>query len=326
MAINSLQIAWISRLAAKGIIRRGDSMVEFGPQDLLGRRNIFEMYARRHTGAEAAAKVAKEIYDGETPRPITPVQFYSVFGVTRYRSLDLLDPRSDWMRDCNEHFTLPERFNIATNFGTAEHVFNIGTIFHSIHDALKPDGIALHILPAFGDINHGFFNIHPTVYLDLAAANNYTIEDLCYVDRWDIRNRTFEENPAADFDFDALPIRMAQLTDRPTLQRLVTEQFVANYNRADTQKYGQGFDSVLYDYCLVALRRNGDRAFRHAVQGIYGVSAPPPAVARNPGMLRAFSLVRGLKAGGKALIKRYVFPLIPLRYRDRLIAYVRSKL
>jgi hypothetical protein len=69
---------------------------------------------------------------------------------------------------------------LATNFGTAERVFNIGELFHSIHDALRPGGVAMHVLPAFGDIDHGFYNIHPAVYFDLAAADDYTIEDKFY--------------------------------------------------------------------------------------------------------------------------------------------------
>jgi SAM-dependent methyltransferase len=321
LAINTLQVAWLSRLAKKNIIKQGDSIVELGPQDILCSRPALNFYGQRHCDDPTLTKKLDEIYDDGEPRPILPSVFYSIFGTKKYRSVDLFDPRSDWMRDCNYPFKLPERFNIVTNFGTAEHVFNIGSVFRSIHDALLPDGVALHVLPAFGDIDHGFFNVHPTVYLDLATANNYTIDDLCYVDRWDIRNKVLEADPSEDFDFDALPIKMEHLRDRPTLQRMVTDLFVANYNRADTRRYGVGFDGIFYDYCLVALRKNGGRTFRNPVQGLYGRPSPPAIVMRLPWLLRIYSM----RFAVRAAIKRFVFLFLTEACRKRLIHYVRSQ-
>lgn len=325
MGINTLQIAWLSRLASKNIIGRGDSIVEFGPQDVFSNRQALCFYARRHCDEKILAQKLDEIFDEETPRPIVPRVFYSLFGTEKYRSVDLLDPRADWMRDCNEPFRLPERFNVTTNFGTAEHVFNIGSMFRSMHDALLPGGVALHVMPAFGDINHGFFNVHPTVYFDLAHANNYTIDDLCYVDRWDIRNKVLEENLAEDFDFDSLPIKMKHLQDRRTLQRMVTDLFVTNYNRADTKLYGAGFDSLFYDYCLVALRKNYDRTFRTPVQGLYGVPSPPSVVMRSPWLLRSYSMARRTKFALRSAVKRFVFLFLTKARRERLVRYLRSR-
>jgi len=269
MAINTLQVAWLSRLTDKGIIACGKSMVEFSPQDVLAPRHVIRQYGLRHNSPEVVERMLNQIFDAETPRSDGIPAFYRLFGVERYRSLDLLDVRANWIRDFSEHVKLNEQFDLATNFGTAEHVFGIGNLFHSIHDALRPGGVALHVLPAFGDIDHGFYNIHPTLYFDLAAANGYTVEDICYVDRWDIRNKMLEANLAVGIDFDALPIRKEEMKDRDVFQRLVTERFVANYNDQETQRYGECFPGVLYDYCVVALRKNSSRAFRPPVQGYY---------------------------------------------------------
>lgn len=223
--------------------------------------------------------------------------------------------------DCNEPFKLPERFDVVTNFGTAEHVFNIAAVFRSIHDALKPGGVALHVLPTFGDINHGFYNIHPTVYLDLAAANNYEIDDICYVDRWDIRNRTLEENVAGDFNFDALPITMQDLTDRPRLQRKVVELYNVNYHDAKTGQYGPEFPGYVYDYCIVALRKKNDKPFRYPVQGYYGGGVAP--ISR-PGFWLLTRVTRRLPASAprvfaKAAYHRFVEPILPDALRDYFI-------
>jgi hypothetical protein len=277
MAINALQVAWISRLATKGIIRSGDSVIEFSPQDVLASRRAVERYGLRHQTPETVAELMRKIFDGEKARGSGIPSFYRLFGVEYYRSTDLLDNRVDWVRDFNYLVKLPERFRVATNFGTAEHIFDIGQMFRSMHDALLPGGVALYVLPTFGDINHGFYNIHPTLYFDLAEANGYAIDDFHYVDRWDIRNRALEANLDADVDFDAMPIGRKEVLDRSLLQRRVTETFVANYHRADTQRYGQDFPSMLYDYCICALRKANDAPFRMPIQQYYGGGAAADA-------------------------------------------------
>ena len=277
VGINTLQIAWLSRLADKGIISPGQSIVEFSPQDVYSTRPALKKYALRHNRPETVDPLLDDIFDGDTPRSDRIPAFYRLFGIAHYRSTDLLNSRVDSIRDFNEPVQLREQFDLATNFGTAEHVFNIAQLFHSIHEAIRPGGVALHVLPAFGDIDHGFYNIHPTTYFDLAAANDYTIEDICYVDRWDIRNKILMADLASDFDFDTLPIRVEHMKDRPTLQRMVTEQFVANYNDPDTKHYGASYPGILYDYCVVALRKNHARAFRMPMQGYYGGNSPVAA-------------------------------------------------
>ena len=274
MGINTLTVAWLSRLASRAILKQGQSIIEFSPQDLvMVSRDAVAHFALRHNSAALTNSLLDRIFDGANPRPDGTAAFYRLFGIERYRSADLLDGRADWKRDFNEPFRLKEQFDVATNFGTAEHVFNIGNMFRSVHDVLRPGGVALHILPTFGDIDHGFFNIHPTTYLDLAAANDYVIEDFCYVDRWDIRDKVFAADFKSDFDFDALPIRLDQLKDRPKLQRMVTELFIENYRREDTQRIGQQYPGVFYDYCCVAIRKTGSAAFRIPMQGYYGGGA-----------------------------------------------------
>jgi SAM-dependent methyltransferase len=270
VGINTLQIAWLSRLAEKGIISRGQSIVEFSPQDIYSTRRAVKKYALRHNPPEILERMLENIFDGETPRADGIPEFYRLFGVERYRSMDLLDARVDWKRDFNKPIRLRQRFDLATNFGTAEHVFNIAQLFCSMHDAIRPGGVMLHVLPTFGDIDHGFYNIHPTIYFDLAAANDYTIEDICYVDRWDIRDKMLLADLDAGFDFDALPIRIGHMRDRAELQRMVTERFITNYRDPDTQRYGAAYPGILYDYCVAALRKNHARAFRLPMQGFYG--------------------------------------------------------
>jgi SAM-dependent methyltransferase len=303
MAINALQVAWLSRLRSKGVLSPGQSIIEFSPQDVLASRAAVERYGLRHNPPDVVQALLNEIFDGETPRPTGIPAFYRMFGVERYRSMDVFDRRADWLRDFNVHVRLSEQFDVATNFGTAEHVFNIGHVFHSMHDALRPGGVALHILPAFGDIDHGFYNIHPTTYFDVAAANGYTIEDLCYVDRWDIRNKMLEAGLVSDIEFDGMPIRIEHMKQRPVLQRMVTERFIENYKDADTQRFGADFPGVLYDYCGVALRKNGSAGFRLPMQGYYGGGV---AAGKSIASHRVKSFIKRAPAAAVRRVRRYL--------------------
>ena len=318
MGINTLQVAWFSRLARKGILAPGQSVLEFSPQDLVTSRRAVRQYALRHNPSDVVEPLLDRIFDGESPRATGISAFYQLFGATRYRSADLLDGRADWRLDFNEVVRLPERFAVVTNFGTAEHVFNVGNVFRSMHDALRPGGVSLHVLPAFGDVDHGFYNIHPTTYFDLAAANDYAIEDICYVDRWDIRNKTLEADLGVDFDFDSLPIRLEHMTQRPVLQRMVTERFVENYHHPDTKRSGGDYPGILYDYCIVALRKNHNRAFRTPMQGYYGGGvATPKAIklrARRT-LLKVAGALKRRAPRAAAMIQR-AFPRISDKIRS----------
>jgi SAM-dependent methyltransferase len=68
-------------------------------------------------------------------------------------------------------------FDVVTNHGTSEHVFNQHNVFKLMHDLTKLDGIMIHAVPTpkFGR-PHGFYTYDEIVFHDLAYANNYEIE------------------------------------------------------------------------------------------------------------------------------------------------------
>jgi hypothetical protein len=97
---------------------------------------------------------------------IKPVEWYAIDhnGTPKADRLDLNYPVD--FRD----------LDVVINTGTAEHVFNQFQFFKTAHDACKNGGIMVHMLPAWGWLDHGFYNYHPTFVADLAAANGYHIQ------------------------------------------------------------------------------------------------------------------------------------------------------
>jgi hypothetical protein len=64
------------------------------------------------------------------------------------------------------------KYDLCTNFGTTEHLFNQTNAFRLVHDLTKVGGIIVHILP-MADMNHGLFNYNPILFQCLAKFNNY---------------------------------------------------------------------------------------------------------------------------------------------------------
>lgn len=66
-------------------------------------------------------------------------------------------------------------FDVVTNHGTSEHIFNQSNCFKLIHDLTARDGLMIHILPMQDYPRHGFYNCQPVLFEELAAANRYEL-------------------------------------------------------------------------------------------------------------------------------------------------------
>ena len=235
MAIGTLHIDWLSALALKGAIPPDAAVLDLGPQDIIRvERSTMERVARRHRSPAKAILAMDRIYgDGAVPKPDAQATFYSIFGATDYRSLDLTDPRADFALDLNHPLPDIGKFDVVTDFGTSEHVFNIGQSFANIHNLLKSGGVALLTLPSYGYIDHGFYNIHPCAYLDMAKANAYEIVDFSYIDN--INTRMARSIDVEPFDFTSLPIQLGDMNDTHAFMKKALMLFYENLQSEETR-------------------------------------------------------------------------------------------
>ena len=95
----------------------------------------------------------------------------------RIVSIDLVGSGDDFRRlDLNVEGAprdLAGEFDLVTNTGTTEHIFNQPNCFRVIHDLAKVRGVMAHALPAAGYANHGFFHYTVKFFTALASANDY---------------------------------------------------------------------------------------------------------------------------------------------------------
>ncbi len=236
MAIGTIHGDWLSRLAARRQLPEAASWIDLGPQDIqLPRRSLLSLAARHRSQADAARLVDGMFVDGRVRRD-AQLEFYGLFGARSYTSLDLDDPIAVHRLDLNRPVPgLIGQFDVVTNFGTAEHVFNIGQVFATIHDLLRPGGVSLHVCPAFAFVNHGFYNVNPNLYIEMARQNGYEVVDFFYLDNMFVRDQ-LQPGRAAPFDFDALPIKLADMESTQHFMTKVIAQFTENLNSADTRE------------------------------------------------------------------------------------------
>jgi SAM-dependent methyltransferase len=273
MAISSLMVHWFEHLANKDNFFKNSDILEFGPQELTTSRYVCNTIANRLIGEIEAKKIISKIFDNDavtsTFVPCTlPFQkdFYSIFGARSYKSLDLFNDLADYDYDLNHYIPIFQKFDVVTNFGTSEHCFEVGKVFKSAHRLLKPGGVMLSVLPAFGDIDHGFFNIHPTFYRTLSTQSGFELLDLQYID--DIANRSKIHNGSKGneaFDFTSLPITMVDMEITENFREKVLSNFINNFSKRNEINDNDS-NLHVFDYTFVALRRKLNGNFQSPYQ------------------------------------------------------------
>jgi hypothetical protein len=110
-------------------------------------------------------------------------ELYEELGCSRYVSLDG-NGRGTHTVDLNRklgEYNLGV-FDLVTDFGTGEHVFNQAQVWKSVHELTKRGGYIVWDRPVQGYTDHGFYNTHECLFRDLAAANGYEIVKLLHAD------------------------------------------------------------------------------------------------------------------------------------------------
>lgn len=203
---------------------QGGSLLQLGEPEWYGDMSPADVpgYREGMSGHEIAAQVYRN---------------FCFCGPSRVVSIDLHGTDAALQIDLNEPIWLEGgQFDIIVNHGTAEHIFNIGQVFRTMHDWCKVGGLMLHEAPFTGWVDHGFYNLQPTLFYDVAAANGYEIES-CAVAHLQTR-------------------LIWRIASQANLVELVKAGGVLN-------------NSVLF----VAMRKTNSEAFRVPMQGVYSDGA-----------------------------------------------------
>jgi hypothetical protein len=160
--------------------------------------------------------------------------FYEVFfSPDNMQAVDLQGTTTALRLDLNVPISLDRRFGVVINHGTAEHIFNIAQVFATMHHYTLPGGLMIHESPFTGWIEHGFYNLQPTLFFDLAAANHYGLLGM------------FIEDLTAN--------TLTQINSRESVYELATAKAIPE-------------NTMLF---VVFAKSDTDRAFKTPMQGYY---------------------------------------------------------
>lgn len=105
----------------------------------------------------------------------------TLFAALGFETVDSLDfvghENPSIVHDLNEDVpsSFHGRWNVVFDGGTLEHVFDIATALGNIHLMVMPGGLVVHESPTNNFVDHGFWQINPTVLFDFYSANGYEI-------------------------------------------------------------------------------------------------------------------------------------------------------
>jgi SAM-dependent methyltransferase len=172
MGIGVQALTLMADLRQRGLLRPYRSIIEFGSQTFAP------------DSARARAALSELMPDLDTDAIETPRDLYRAIGFRRYVAIDL--DQHDGALGYNLNLDLAaaygfrDTFDMVTNHGTTEHAFDQMRCFENAHRLTAPGGMMLHALPSQGYQNHAFYSYHPSLFLDLAAANDYEVLGLWY--------------------------------------------------------------------------------------------------------------------------------------------------
>lgn len=129
-------------------------------------------------------------------------EFYAELGCGRYVSIDG-NGRGTVTADLNRKLGAVRlgQFDLVTDFGTGEHVFNQAQVWRTVHELTRAGGFIVFDRPSQGYETHCFYLTNETLFRDLAAVNGYSVLKLEHAQtkRGRLIRGVFRKGPEAAF-------------------------------------------------------------------------------------------------------------------------------
>lgn len=134
-------------------------------------------------------QLAKSIGVHKPPDGFDQSHVFHALGFEHCESLDISDHEGvDHIFDLNDSETPPDlisRFDLVFTGGTLEHVFHVSQALRHAASFVRRDGLLVHLGPANGWINHGFYQLCPGLLLDYLKVNGWKLEMSALIDATD---------------------------------------------------------------------------------------------------------------------------------------------
>ncbi len=169
MGIGGPATSLLSTLYNYDLLKETKSVVEIGAQDINHHHQSFV--------DDLPHSIPTKMRNIKFPKYKNPKEMYQSIGIDRYEAIDVNAHAGSKPFDLNENlfnkYSYNEKFDLVTNFGTTEHIFNQFEVFRNMHNLCNVNGLIIGIVPMQGSLDHGLFNYQPILFEHLALANNY---------------------------------------------------------------------------------------------------------------------------------------------------------
>lgn len=169
MGIGPIALTVYRSLVRDGIMKPGQSIMELGSQDLYAAKcpalvgGLFDELERPSAGLRPAH------LQGSARSLMEMLGF-------KYECIDT-DGRHGALRlNLNHVLSVGHGiglFDIVTNHGTTEHVFDQANCFRAMHDLCSVGGVMIHCVPMRGYQGHCFYLYQPELFQQIATDNGY---------------------------------------------------------------------------------------------------------------------------------------------------------
>ena len=165
-------------LHSLGYFKNSKSICEIGSQELhLKKEDLKQLFDNAGLKSDLVDDYPNINNWPERPR-CSAKYFYESLGIKEYQCMDINGDYGAIAHDLNKPFEDKSKFNkfdIVTDHGASEHVFNIAECYKTMHNLTKPGGyiiVAQHILKR---ANHSYFLFEESFIDGIAAANRYKV-------------------------------------------------------------------------------------------------------------------------------------------------------
>jgi hypothetical protein len=161
-------ISCIGKVSNESVLCLGEQTLGFSTKDLLD--------SKKKYGHSVNLEVFNKL-DGK--QKLNQKLFFATLGYEKIDTLDVDDYEgANIVFDLNKDKTpnnLKNQYDFIYDGGTLEHIFNIGNALKHLTNMTKDKGLIFHSNPCNGFIDHGFFQISPTLYFDYYLRNEFEI-------------------------------------------------------------------------------------------------------------------------------------------------------
>ena len=176
--------------------------------------SVCELGNQTLKNSKARADVYQQLGITPTNDLTSTKDWYQSIGFAQYLAIDVNTERDAVAMDLNvdipKTYNFHEQFDLVTNNGTGEHVFNQYMVFKNAHDLCRVGGFMIHVLPFYRWVDHGFFNYNPNLFPCLANQNGYELRELWiassdtqYLHKLDVNNLGRNKGWRSKLDLDS---------------------------------------------------------------------------------------------------------------------------